>query len=73
MGNVGALFTTVYGWLLIAKLAVFATMLALAAANRFRLTPALERADGDPSRQLKALRTSLAVETSAAMSIFACR
>jgi len=71
LDNVGALFTTVYGWLFIAKLALFATMLGLAAANRFRLTPALERASGDPSRQLKALRTSLAVETAAAVSILA--
>lgn len=71
LGNVGAMFTTVYGWLFIAKLALFGAMLALAAANRFRLTPALERAAGAPSRQLKALRTSLAVETFSAVSILA--
>ncbi len=71
LSNVGAMFTTVYGWLFIAKLALFGAMLALAAANRFRLTPALERAAGEPSRQLKALRTSLAVETFSAVSILA--
>ncbi len=69
--NVGALLTTVYGWLFIAKLALFTAMLGLAAANRFRLTPALERAASEPSRQMKALRTSLVVETSAAVSILA--
>lgn len=71
VGNVGALFTTVYGWLFIAKLALFGAMLGLAAANRFHLTPALERAGGEPSHQLKALRTSLGVETLAAVSILA--
>jgi len=69
--NLGALVTTIYGWLFIAKLTLFTAMLGLAAANRFRLTPALERAAGDPSRQMKALRTSLVIETSAAVLILA--
>ncbi len=69
--HVAALATTPYGWLFIAKLALFSGMLALAAANRFRLTPALERAAGDPSRQLASLRTSLIVETLAAVAILA--
>jgi putative copper resistance protein D len=63
--RLGGLFTTDYGRLLLAKLALFATMLGLAALNRFRLTPALARrlqaagGGGD----LAALRRSLAVET----------
>lgn len=57
-----------YGWLLGAKLALFGGMLGLAALNRWRLTPALERgADG----AVRALRLSLAVETGAAIAILA--
>lgn len=41
VGSFGALVVTTYGWILMIKLAVFAVMLALAAVNRFRLTPAL--------------------------------
>ncbi|MFB0874224.1 MULTISPECIES: copper homeostasis membrane protein CopD [unclassified Sphingobium] len=55
-----------YGWLLAAKLLLFALMLGLAAANRWRLTPALERG-GDGA--LRHLRWSLLVETSAAVAI----
>ena len=39
--RIGALGASLYGQLLIGKLALFATMLALAAGNRFRLTPGL--------------------------------
>ncbi len=55
-----------YGQLLIAKLALFALMLALAASNRFRLTPGLGRAlaeDEDPRRALQRLRRSVVAET----------
>ena len=38
---------TAYGWVLLLKLTLFAVLLALAAVNRFRLTPALSR--GAPS------------------------
>ena len=41
VGSFGALVVTTYGWILMIKLAVFAVMLALAAVNRFRLTPTL--------------------------------
>jgi len=54
--------------LLAAKLALFLLMLALAASNRWRLTPALER---DPSGGLRALKLSLFVEASAAVAIVA--
>jgi putative copper resistance protein D len=63
-----ALVGSRYGWLLGAKLALFGAMLGLAALNRWRLTPALERgADG----AVRALRLSLAVETGAAIGILA--
>ncbi|KQN07980.1 copper resistance protein CopD [Sphingobium sp. Leaf26] len=56
-----------YGLLLGAKLALFGLMLGLAAVNRWRLTPLLER--GETRRALAYLRFSLAIETSAAIAI----
>lgn len=68
------LLTTLYGRLLFLKLLVFGAMLALAAANRFRHTPALRGALNDPDRAagaVVALRTSLALEASAALAVLA--
>lgn len=58
------------GWftLLAVKLALFLLMLALAASNRWRLTPALER---DPAGGLRAVKLSLFAETVAALAIVA--
>jgi putative copper resistance protein D len=70
--RLAGLWTTPYGLLLSVKLALFAGMLALAAANRFRLTPALGAAlDGavGPTEALSALRRSLLVETSLAFAV----
>ncbi len=61
---------TLYGQLLIAKLALFAAMLGLAAFNRFRLTPALTPAD-DALPSFAALRRSLTLEAGAATAILA--
>lgn len=63
--RVAALGTTPYGQLLLAKLAMFAVMLGLAALNRFRLTPRFEAsiAAADHRSAIGALRQSLAVET----------
>lgn len=61
------LLHSLYGWLLLAKLALFAAMLLLAAANRWHLTPRLQ-ANG---RALGHLRLSLMVETSLALAILA--
>jgi copper transport protein len=47
-----ALVTTSYGRVLLAKLALVAALLGLAALNRLRLTPALVRGDADAPRQL---------------------
>ena len=44
-GGVAGLIGTAYGWVLLLKAALFAALLGLAAINRFRLTPALERQD----------------------------
>ena len=56
-GNWAALFGTVYGRLLLVKIALFLTMLAIAAVNRTRLTPQLVAggaAAGPALRQLRA-------------------
>jgi len=63
-GNLGALAGTPYGRVLLAKLGLFAAMLALAATNRFRLTPAL--AEG---ASLSAIRRNLAAEAGAGLAV----
>ena len=62
---------TRYGQLLIAKLTLFLVMLGLAASNRWRLTPALERglADGETDGAAKALRLSIQAEVTAFVAI----
>ena len=63
--------STLYGQLLIAKLVLFGAMLGLAAANRFRLTPALDLAikGGGTLPAISRLRRSVIYETSAALVI----
>lgn len=65
------LWTSLYGRLLLIKLALFVVMLGLAASNRFRLTPALRAGlkDGGTTAAIGGLRRSLAVEATAAMGI----
>ncbi|HXJ02877.1 MAG TPA: copper homeostasis membrane protein CopD [Micropepsaceae bacterium] len=53
---------TAYGQVLLAKLLLFGLMLLLAAANRFWLTPRLERAI-DPKQPIGVLRASILAET----------
>lgn len=72
--RISGLLTTPYGQLLSLKLALFAGMLALAAANRFRLTPALGAGlDTGQGREgpLRHLRRSVAVETGLAFAVLA--
>ena len=61
-GSLGALFGTAYGWTLLVKVAVVSGLLALAALNKLRLVPALER--GEPGAG-NALRRSIAWEAAA--------
>lgn len=68
LADMPALAGSRYGWLLAAKIALFGGMLGLAALNRWRLTPALERR-GEGA--MRALQISLAVETGAALAILA--
>lgn len=73
IGHVANLGTTLYGRLLIAKLALFAAMLGLASLNRFGLTPTFQRsiASNNHRGALSALRQSLAVETACIVVILA--
>jgi putative copper resistance protein D len=72
LNNIPALWTTLYGRVLLAKLAMFAIMLALAASNRFMLTPSLALAidSGQTEPAVGRLRWSLAFEMAYAISIF---
>ena len=72
-GNIPSLWTTRYGWLLLAKIGLFGAMLGLAAANRFRLTPGLSAAIGRGKHReaVSALRRSLALEAGSATVILA--
>jgi putative copper resistance protein D len=47
VGSLSGLLTTSYGLLLLGKLALFAAMLALAAANRFWLVPSMSGVRAD--------------------------
>lgn len=69
--SLSPLVSSQYGLFLLAKLCLFVAMLGLAAANRYRLTPRLERSidRGDTSAAVKALRNSLVLETGAALLI----
>ncbi len=71
--NLGSLFTSLYGLLLVAKLLLFGLMLLLAAANRYFLTPSLAAAieTGNTSSAIGSLRRSLAIETGFAITILA--
>ncbi|MGN7929564.1 copper homeostasis membrane protein CopD [Sphingopyxis sp. 22461] len=73
--NIGRSIASPYGQLLAIKLLLFAAMLALAAANRWRLTPALGRAcdepDTDPASAARAMRRSLVLEALAGLAILA--
>ncbi len=64
----GTALGALYGKLLAIKIGLFLLMLALAANNRFRLTPAFER---DRDRTLPALRHAIAVEIGIATLILA--
>ncbi|OHC91739.1 MAG: copper resistance protein CopD [Sphingomonadales bacterium RIFCSPHIGHO2_01_FULL_65_20] len=70
--RLAGLFTTSYGLLLSAKLALFGLMLALAAANRFHLTPSLANALADPwalTQAVSRLKRSLVLETLIALAL----
>jgi putative copper export protein/mono/diheme cytochrome c family protein len=63
VGDVPALLGTSYGRLLLAKLALFAAMVALAAINRLRLTARLNARDPRNRWALRSLRRNASAET----------
>jgi putative copper resistance protein D len=71
--NLPAAVATLYGRLLLAKLALFAAMLALAATNRFALTPALALSLGSGHYRpaIARLRRSIFFETGSAVTVLA--
>lgn len=70
LGSVSALFTTSFGWVLMAKLALVAALLALAAHNRWRLVPALSGPDeGVAATAAHRLRRSIRMEVVAFLAI----
>ena len=75
LSHIGALFTTTYGLMLAGKLVLFAMMLALAAANRYRLTPRLAHGLASDAATLaqatRALRRSVFTETMLAILVLA--
>jgi copper resistance protein D len=60
-GGLRGLTGTAYGGMLLTKAAIFALLLAFAAVNRWRLTPALDGPDAEAAR--RALVSSIAAET----------
>jgi putative copper resistance protein D len=73
VGSVPALYGTAYGRLLVIKLALFLTMVAIAAVNRFLLTPRLlQHANIAASRDaLRRLRRHAAIEALAGAIVIA--
>lgn len=62
------LWTTTYGWLLAAKLALVLLLLVIAATNRLALTPSVVAGD---DRSTRAMRRNIAVEIALALVILA--
>ena len=73
VGSFRGLILTAYGWVLMAKLAVFATMLAVAAVNRLYLTPELASAPGSGVQReaLRRLTRNTIVEIALGLLVFA--
>ena len=67
LGGLPGLTGTAYGAVLLTKGTLFVVLIALAASNRFRLTPALVRPDGERVR--RALVQSIAVETAIGLCV----
>ncbi|WP_137751290.1 copper homeostasis membrane protein CopD [Sphingopyxis sp. L1A2A] len=67
--NIARSAASPYGQLLAAKLLLFAAMLVIAAANRWRLTPALRQGAATPDQALTAMHTSLMLEAAAGLAI----
>ncbi len=73
VGSFRGLIETGYGWLLMFKIAVFAIMLAFAAANRFWLTPRLAAVPASKVQRdaLRGLTRNSLIEIALGLVIFA--
>lgn len=71
VGSLHALAVTEYGRLLMLKMALFATMLLIAAVNRFWLTPRLALSSGSAPRALRRLACNSMIEIVLGLAIFA--
>jgi putative copper resistance protein D len=73
VGSFNGLIRTAYGWVLMVKLGVFATMLAVAAVNRFCLTPelALRPGSGAQREALRRLTRNTIAEIALGVLVFA--
>ena len=67
VGSVPGVVGTAYGWMVLVKLALSAVLLSFAAANRYRLAPALLQGDAQAAR--RALVRSIGWQTGAALAI----
>ncbi|MBV9028271.1 MAG: CopD family protein, partial [Candidatus Eremiobacteraeota bacterium] len=73
-GSVPALLGTLYGQLLLLKIALFAAMIAVAGVNQRRLLPALANIGGDAAVRLRAIRKvgrNAALEASLGIGVLA--
>ncbi len=66
VGNITALIGTDYGHLLLVKIALFVAMVAIAAINRFRLTPLIR---ANPVAAPEALQRNALIETALGLAI----
>jgi putative copper resistance protein D len=69
VGSPEALVSTSYGQLLLCKIALFIAMLGLAAVNRFKLVPRLDREESDTARTLVSLKRNVLIEQLAGFSV----
>jgi putative copper resistance protein D len=69
-GSIPALIGTLYGHLLLVKIALFGIMLLVAAVNRFRVTPRLDQPGAAP-HALATLRRNTLSESGLAIGVFA--
>ncbi len=68
VGSVPGLVGTAYGWMVLVKLGLSAVLLAFAAANRYRLAPALLHT-ANPQSARRILVRSIMLQTGAALAI----
>ncbi len=68
LGDLAALLTTAYGQTLLVKLALVAVVLGVAAANKLRFIPAMQRGDNRAARHLA---RAIEIETAVIFLVFA--